>query len=67
MKDLKYIFYTIGFTMIICTIVIAIHIQLINSDNYTDRNYYTDVMSCFFAGIMSFISIAIGIYCEHNK
>lgn len=65
MKEIKYIFYMTGVLMMICTITIAI--LLIDSDNYTDRNYYTTVMTGFFTSTIGFISIVVGIYSEHDK
>ena len=44
-----------GVLMMICTITIAI--LLIDSDNYTDRDYYTAVMTGFFTSTIGFISI----------
>ena len=65
MKEIKYIFYMTGVLMMICTITIAI--LLIDSDNYTDRDYYTAVMTGFFTSTIGFISIVVGIYCEHDN
>lgn len=66
MNELKYIINIIGFAMMICTIVIFISL-LANSENYTDRDYYTTAMAGFFTATISYISIVITIYCEHNK
>ena len=65
MKEIKYIINSIGFIMMICTIIIAI--LLTDSDNYTDRDYYTTVMAGFFTATIGFISIVVAIYCEHDK
>ena len=65
MKELKYIINSIGFIMMICTIIISI--LLIDSDNYTDRDYCTTVMTGFFTATIGFISIIVAIYCEHDK
>ena len=66
MNELKYIINSIGFAMMICTIVIAISL-LANGENYTDRDYYTSVMAGFFTATIGFISIVVAIYCEHDK
>lgn len=66
MNELKHIINSIGFLMMICTIVIAISL-LKNSENYTDRDYYTAVMAGFFTATIGFISIVVAIYCEHDK
>ncbi len=66
MNELKHIINSIGFLMMICTIVIAISL-LKNSENYTDRDYYTTVMAGFFTATIGFISIVVAIYCEHDK
>ena len=65
MKEIKFIITSIGFIMMICTIIIAI--LLSNGDNYTDRDYYTAVMSGFFTATIGFISIVVAIYFEHDK
>lgn len=65
MKELKHIVDCIGVIMMICTIIITI--LLTDSDNYTDRDYYTTVMAGFFTATIGFISIVAAIYCEHNK
>ena len=65
MKELKYIFYMTGVLMMICTITIAI--LLTDSDNYTDRDYYTTVMTGFFTATIGFISIVFAIYSEHDE
>lgn len=66
MNELKYIISSIGFAMMICTIVIAISL-LANGENYTDRDYYTAVMAGFFTATIGYISIVIAIYCEHDR
>lgn len=66
MNELKHIINSIGFLMMICTIVIAISL-LKNSENYTDRDYYTAVTAGFFTATIGFISIVVAIYCEHDK
>lgn len=66
MNELKYIINSIGFMMMICTIIIAI-LLLSDGDNYTDRDYYTAVMAGFFTATIGFISIVVAIYCEHDK
>lgn len=66
MNELKYIINIIGFIMMICTIIISIVLSS-NSDNYTDRDYYTSVMAGFFTATIGFISIVVAIYCEHDK
>ena len=65
MNELKYIINSIGFIMMICTIIMAI--RLTDSDNYTDRDYYTTVMTGFFTATIGFISIVVAIYNEHDK
>ena len=65
MNELKYIIDCIGVIMMICTIIIAI--LLTDSDNYTDRDYYTTVMTGFFTATIGFISIVFAIYSEHDK
>lgn len=66
MNELKHIINIIGFMMMICTIIIAI-LLLSNSDNYTDRDYYTAVTAGFFTATIGYISIVIAIYCEHDR
>lgn len=66
MKELKHIINIIGFMMMICTIIIAI-LLLSNSNNYTDRDYYTTVTAGFFTATIGYISIVIAIYCEHDR
>ena len=65
MNELKHVIDCIGVIMMICTIIIAI--LLTDSDNYTDRDYYTTVMTGFFTATIGFISIVAAIYCEHDK